>query len=348
MQFGRLKRREFIRLVSGAAAAWPVGARAQQPAMPVIGYLDSGAPGQAEGGCLRQPSEVARFLGITVLLSGLFWAFIISAGHVRAGAGLYVQGLMWSPALAAFATVYVGRLEFRSLGLAWGEGGYALLAYLLPLAYAAIAYGFVWALGFGFFPNPEAIAALSKQLGWTIRDPTLFVALYFLLMATTGMIAGVATALGEEIGWRGFLAPRLVATLGFTVGAVLTGTIWASWHLPILLFADYNRGTPWWFSLPCFFTLAVSGSIILTWLRLRSKSVWPCAILHASHNIFIQAFFTPLTGARGTITSYAIDEFGATGDYRLLRNRFLATAKSRRATDRRHCCRLRLPFQTCL
>jgi len=55
--------------------------------------------------------------------------------------------------------------------------------------------------------------------------------------------------------------------------------------------------------------MVVADSSVLAWLTLRSQSLWPAAIFHARHNLFIQLIFTPLTRGTG-LTKYIIDEFG--------------------------------------
>ena len=55
--------------------------------------------------------------------------------------------------------------------------------------------------------------------------------------------------------------------------------------------------------------MVVVDSFILAWLTLRSCSLWPAAIFHGSHNLFIQSILTPLTRDTGP-TKYVIDEFG--------------------------------------
>jgi hypothetical protein len=137
------------------------------------------------------------FLALTAALSTIFWALIIVAGHVGAGAGHYVSGLMWCPAIAAFLTVYIRRLDPASLGLRWSGGRYAVIAYLTQLAYAALAYSLIWLCGGGFFPDPNAIAAISGKLGWHITSPGAFVPLYLLLLGTTVITSVIALAL-----WR--------------------------------------------------------------------------------------------------------------------------------------------------
>ena len=255
-------------------------------------------------------NRVLSFLGFTLLFSSVFYALILHAGALGGGWGLYVTGLMWCPALAAFMACKLTGKNLRELGWEWGEARWQWWSYLLPLGYALTAYILVWITGLGGFPNWEMAGIIIKNFGWAELPPSLALAGYVVLMGVFGLVKSLGAALGEEIGWRGFLVPELMPSLGFTRTAFVSGAIWATWHVPILVGADYNNGTPTWYGLSCFAVLVIAISFPFAWLRMRSGSLWTAALLHASHNLFIQSIFTPITRTKGRITAFAIDEFG--------------------------------------
>ncbi len=240
---------------------------------------------------------IVVFVALAFALSAVFWGLIISAGTLDANGGIYVLGLMWSPAVAALITQ--GLVLRRSLGeLGWrpGKVRYLLVAFFAPLLYCAVAYGVTWLTGLGAV-NQTALAVLATP-GGVIRA---------LLLPFVGLLTG----LGEEIGWRGFLVPALAKRFSFAATALISGAIWAVWHMPLILFADYNTGqTPALYAVVCFTVMVVGLSFLFAWLRLESGGLWAAALLHGSHNAFVQQIFDPLTANTG-VTAYITTEFGA-------------------------------------
>jgi membrane protease YdiL (CAAX protease family) len=229
------------------------------------------------------------FLGLTFALSAALWSSIVVGAAGTAGPA-YILALMWCPGVSALAT----RRAFRSSARGgWRPGAVRWLgmAAVLPLVYGLVSYGLVWSSPFG-----------DVDLG---RFQSSVVA--FLIL---GSLQNLVSATGEEIGWRGFLVPMLARTMSFGQTALVSGGIWAAWHVPLIVLADYNAGTPAWFAVPCFVIGAVSVSFPLAWLRLRSGSVWPAVFLHAAHNLFVQGFFDAVTVDTGP-TRWLTGEFGA-------------------------------------
>jgi membrane protease YdiL (CAAX protease family) len=249
------------------------------------------------------------YIAFVFLFSSVFYFLILRAHALSAGAGTYTTGIMWCPALATFTTLVLNRRRLTELGWRWPARKYAAMSWYIPLLYAGIAYVFVWVSGLGGFPNHQFMQELVGRMGLRL-SPGASTLLYVLLVGSFGLIGSLGRALGEEIGWRGFLVPELAKTMSFTSTALISGIVWASWHYPVLIWGDYNAGTPSWYGLTCFTVMVVAIAVVFAWLRLKSGSLWTGAILHASHNLYVQAIFTPLTQDRGK-TAWFIDEFGA-------------------------------------
>lgn len=222
---------------------------------------------------------------------------------------LLITASMWGPAIAAILTQHIYGENLKYFGWRWPKSNFLVNSFLVPVGYSIVTYLLIWLTGVGIFYNSEFVKDTASSIGISGLSAGGVIIIYFLFTGTFGLIRTSANALGEEIGWRGFLVPELSKKYSYLKTSFITGLIWAVWHYDVLIFGDYNNDTPLWFGLSCFTIMVVSSSFIYTWFRLKSGSLFPCVILHASHNLYIQRIFTPLTKPTN-LTPWFIDEFG--------------------------------------
>jgi hypothetical protein len=160
----------------------------------------------------------------------------------------------------------------------------------------------------GVLPNPTRIARLSKQ--YSSSNVTTTVAIFPVFSVKLDMVGPLILALGEEIGWRGLFVPELAKMTSFTKTALISGVVWATWHMPAIFLADYNSGgTPNWYAAIMFAVMIMATSFPYAWLRLKSASLWPAVLLHTFHNQFVIGILDKLTG-NTSATPYITGEFG--------------------------------------
>lgn len=218
--------------------------------------------------------------------------------------------LMLSVGAATLVTCLLRKRNLSGLGWQWVEWKHQRACYLLPLIIALISYLIIWACGFGDFYNADFLAKQkeSYNLGhW--NDLAIFL-FHFGLIATISFIVSLPSILGEEIGWRGFLVPELAKTMSFTGVGLVSGFIWALFHWPLIILGLYgNDVTPLYYQLFVFSVFVTATGVIMAYFRMKTNSLWPAVIYHASSNIFIQKLFTPIT-ITNTNSAWYIDEFG--------------------------------------
>lgn len=212
--------------------------------------------------------------------------------------------LMWIPGLSAMAATYFGlkkngetfhlRTFFRKVGVRGCKPTYVLLGILIPLLYILIPYLIYWKI------HPESYKYLNVSMITVIKDigPIMVTGIFFKAMS----------ALGEEIGWRGYMLPYLTEKYDLKKAIIIVSLFWAGWHFPVLIGGDYMAGAPLWYKLSAF-TFCVAGiGVITAILTYQAKSIWPAVFLHAAHNNFDQMVFGAITS--GTDKMYYVSETG--------------------------------------
>ena len=248
--------------------------------------------------------RLAVFLGVTFGLSWTTWAIAsVLTGAVTQGVSaslpmvVIVAVSMFFPLVGAFAANVAAPKEQRiDLGVRpriRGNGRLYASAWLLPAVLTFIG----GTLFFLVFPQLfdgdatqlrsalEASGVPADQLGLVVMGQLL-------AAVTVGPLINTIPSLGEEVGWRGMLLPLLCERMSERRAAIVSGIIWGLWHAPIIAMGhNYGMSYPG-FPVTGILTMVVACTSIgclLSWLRLRSGSVWPCAVAHGAINAITNA-----------------------------------------------------------
>src|SRR5699024_221265 len=170
--------------------------------------------------------------------------------------GLLMTVMMFTPATGALITIfflqrprpeqvarYLGLWPLRPVGKILGLSAAALFG--MPLIITA---GALLAAAFGLFSidltDFSGFAAQLRQSGEgaTLNDLSVgqLVAIQLLSLPVAALIPNSLLALGEDLGWRGWLLPSLLP-LGTWPALLITGALWGFWHAPLVLLG-YNFG----------------------------------------------------------------------------------------------------------
>ncbi|EOQ15665.1 CAAX amino protease [Bacillus cereus B5-2] len=202
---------------------------------------------------------------------------------------------MFTPALSSILTRIILKEGFKDVSFSlgnlkiWKGIGFALL---IPMIICGITYSIAWLSGIAGFQHPEGgmLEPIYNMLGLQyVTAPFSFIYLV-VLSGIFGSLLGLIPALGEEMGWRGYMLTRLVDA-EFSRPILISGLIWATWHVPIVIAGLYVEGSSVLLSVLGIYFCIVPFSYITAYLRLITGSVWPSVIIHTTWNAIIQGPF---------------------------------------------------------
>ena len=229
---------------------------------------------------------IGTFLLVTFGLTWAVWAVVYLLGGAE-NLPLFTVGslvAMWCPGIAAIiCSRYVTPMSKRDLGLQRGYLERYVSIYFFVFLFLIAAMGL--SVGLGFQEVNATLEPLSSEIAdqqYPFNDPILAVFISIVLSFTLAALFNSMFALGEELGWRGYLLAKL-APIGLGRASILIGIIWGVWHAPAIFMGLNYPGHPF-LGVLMMIWFTIGWSVVLTWLREVTQSVLSAAFGHGLIN----------------------------------------------------------------
>ena len=245
-----------------------------------------------------------------IVTFGLTWGLLIPAGFAL---GTFENGetsstimialiavSMFFPTLGALAAHFTSKPEER-IDLAYKPRikenvRFYLLAWFAPAVLTLLGIALFFAINPQLF-DPSMMSFLESTAAAagvpieeiTAEMPDVRIVLLAVVFAslTYAPFINMIPAFGEELGWRGMLFPTLCEHMSQRAAVLVSGVIWGLWHAPAIAMG-HNYGMSYvGFPIAGILTMVIACTALgsmMCYLRVKTGSVWPCALAHGAVN----------------------------------------------------------------
>lgn len=183
---------------------------------------------------------------------------------------------MWAPTISAILLtglaegkagirVFLGRLLKWRVGFKW----YLVVLFgTAVIAYAAVGINLLFG---GDIPEISLPVGAPREALFIVLPIVFFVNIFF------------GGPLAEDIGWRGYILPKLKERTNALYASLIIGVAWVLWHIPFFIFPEgYSAvgSIPFvWFAL-----MTIAWSVLFAWVYVNTESILMPVLFHASIN----------------------------------------------------------------
>ena len=252
------------------------------------------------------------FIALTIILAWcLFLSIPICGLTYGSGVSVVISSVaMFMPALSNLLTRLITREGFGNMYLRPHIKGHVkkyLLLYFGPTALLLLSGALYFLILPGSFdPDLTNLKEMVASSGKQGLDASTLLIVQALIFVVIGPIVNIIPTMGEELGWRGYLLPKLRIFLSDRASLIITGAIWGIWHLPIIVMG-HNYGTSYWgypvLGILTMIVFCVVLGIIEGYISIKLESAVPAAMIHSTVNagaalpiIFAKSGYNPLLG----------------------------------------------------